>query len=53
MELQLRALVKKSLQEHFQPIRIELFFQKLFLKMQKANFGIFFKLFFAKEAPNY
>jgi len=37
MELQLRALVKKSLQENFQPIRIELFIQKLFLKMQKSK----------------
>ena len=53
MELQLRALVKKSLQEYFQPIRIVRCFQKADLKMQKANFGIFLKLFITEEAQKY
>lgn len=42
MELQLRALVKKSLQEHFQPIRIELFFSKTVLENSKKQILEFF-----------
>ena len=41
MELQLRALVKKSLQEHFQPIRIERCFQKLIWKCKKQILEFF------------
>ena len=42
MELQLRALVKKSLQEYFQPIRIELFIQKTVLENTKKQILEFF-----------
>ena len=56
MELQLRALVKKSLQEHFQPISIELVFQKLsktlFLKCQKQILEFFSNYSSPKKLKN-